>query len=128
MAIARSNVILMGTDESTLQSIANNATQNGSETDILADDTSTGYAHVYLVITSTSTSGSIDLELHPYRVTGQVYPDQPPYRYSYPPTNGTQQIFVGTIQLSRRMRARVKNNATGASASVLVALEVFKMT
>lgn len=127
MTIARSTGALFGTDETTLTSVANNATGNGSEKDILADNTSVGDMWLYAVITSTVTAGTIDIKVNNIRVTGQVYA-KVNFERSIAPTNGTQKIPLGRCPASRYMQCDVKNNATGASATVSVLYELEKLS
>ncbi len=129
MTIARSAVVMLGTNETTGVTIATTATSADSEVDVLGADTVMGYANVYLKFTSTVTAGSVDLELHAHRITAQDYLDATPMKFSYAPTNATQKVFAGIVQVSRYMSVTVKNNATGADlTNVFVALELFKVT
>ncbi len=127
MTIARSTGAFVGTDESTLQAIANNATHTGTEVDVLGDDVSVGELWLYIVITSTVTVGAIDLRVNSRRVTGQAY-QTVTYQRKISPTNGTQKIPLGKYQASRYMTVDVFNNATGASASVFVGYELEKLS
>ena len=115
MSVTRSTGALLGTDESTLTAIANNATSTGSEVDLLGDNTSVGDAWIYLVVTSTVAVGTVDLKLTNRRVSGQAY-SKVAFDRSIVPTNGTQKIPLGRIPVSRYMNCEVRNNATGASA------------
>lgn len=127
MAIAVSTGAFVGTDETTLQSIANNATQTGSEVDLLADNASAGDVEIYAVITSTVTAGTIDITINKRRVTGQAY-TMPSVTRSYAPTNGTQKLYIGTFRATRYMQVSVTNNATGASASVSILYKLTKLS
>lgn len=127
MALARSTGALIGTDETTLQSIANNATQTGSEVDVLGDNASVGDVWLYAVITSTVTAGTIDIRVNSRRVTGQAYA-KTNFEISIAPTNGTQKVPLGKRPASRYMTSDVKNNATGASASVSILYELEKLS
>ncbi len=120
-----SGLNFIGGNESSLASIANNATSNGSEIDVLGGDNATGDIVLYLVLTSTVTTGSIDIAVNFDRVTGQTY-SQPSKQFSIAPTNGTQMIRLGRFKASRYMWVSVTNNATGASASVAVLGELYK--
>lgn len=126
MAIARSTGTFIGTSESSLQSIANNATETGAEVDVLGDDTSLGEIEVFIVITSTVTAGSINVRVNKRRVTGQAY-QKVNFERAITPTNGTQKIPLGRMSASRYMSVDVQNNGTGASASVYVGFELFKV-
>ena len=127
MAITRSTGAFIGTDESTLQSISNNATQTGSEVDVLGDNASVGDVWLYAVITSTVTSGSIDITINNRRVSGQAY-SRPSLSRSITPTNGTQKIPMGKMPCSRYMNATITNTATGASCSVALLYELEKLS
>src|SRR5437588_12483400 len=117
MAIARSTFAFIGTDESTGSTIANNTVSNGSEVDVLgAGDNAGGVLNLYVVFTSTVTAGSVDVRFNPRRVTGQGYTARS-YQWSLPPINGTQKLFLGTVQAPRFASVDVNNNATGASAT-----------
>jgi hypothetical protein len=117
----------VGTDESTLQSISNNATYNGSEVDLLGDNSSAGDVEVYAAITSTVTAGTIDVTLNRRRVSSQSYKQLSVTR-SVAPTNGTQLLYLGCFRATRYWQTDVKNNATGASASVSVLYRLTKMS
>lgn len=125
--IARSTAALFGTDETTGTSIANNATGTGSEKDVLGDDTSVGEMAIFALITSTVTAGSIDIKINPIRVSGQVY-SKIQFERSIAPINGTQKVPLGRIPASRYMNSETKNNATGASATVSILYELFKLS
>lgn len=128
MAIARSTLALLGTDESTGSTVANNATGSGSEVDVLGDNASTGTLDLYLVFTSTVTAGSLDVTYSPRRVTGQAYTARQP-QWSVTPANATKKYFLGTVRATRYAQVAVLNNATGASATnVAVLAELTKVT
>ncbi len=127
MAIVRTNLAFIGTDESTLQTVVNNATQTGAEVDVLGSDSADGDIELYAVITSTVTVGTIDIKVNSRRVTGQAY-SKPNFEISVAPTNGTQKIPLGRRPASRYMNVEAKNNATGASASVSILATLIKLT
>jgi hypothetical protein len=128
MAIARSNVALLGTDETTGDTIANNATDNGSEVDVLGDNTSAGELEVYIVFTSTVAVGTLDITVNKRDHTTQAY-KKLSADFSIAPINGTQKIPLGRFSASRYMQVDVKNNATGANATnVFVGGELFKFS
>lgn len=128
MAIARSTLALLGTDEATGVTITNNSTTNGSEVDILGNDTSAGTLNLYLVFTSTVTAGDVDVRFNSRRVTGQAYTARN-YQWLVPPINGTQKFFLGSVSAPRFASVDVLNNATGASATnVSVLAELFKVS
>lgn len=121
MSIARSTIALLGTDESTGVTIANNATTNGSEVDVLGDDTSSGALNLFLVYTSGASTGSLDVRINPRRVSGQSYAARN-FQWTQTPNGVGDKLFLGTVQASRYMTADVKNNATGASATNVAVL------
>lgn len=117
MSIARSTLALVGTDESTGDTVANNGTDGAAEVDVLGSgDNATGTLDLYLVFTSTVTAGSLDIKYNPRRVTGQAYKARSA-QWSVPPINGTQKFFLGTVKANRYAQVDVLNNATGASAT-----------
>lgn len=121
MAIARTTIALLGTSESSGDTIANNATDAGSEVDVLGNDTSTGTLDLYLVFTSTVTAGSLDVKFNPRRLTTQVYKARAA-QWSVAPINGTQKLYLGTVKATRYVQVDVLNNATGASATNVAVL------
>ena len=138
MAITRSTGALLGTDESTGVSAANNATivttfantsgaNANNDVDVLGDNTSVGDLWLYAVITSTVTAGSLDITINNRRSSGQAYAKTSISR-SLTPTNGTQKIPLGRIPASRYMAVSCLNNATGANATVAVLFELEKLS
>jgi hypothetical protein len=126
MAITRSTGALIGTDETTGDTITNTSTDTGAEVDVLGDNTSIGEVEIYLVFTSTVTAGTLDITINKRRVTGQAYA-KVSAELSVAPINGTQKIPLGRRPASRYMQASIKNNATGASATnVSLLYELFK--
>ena len=73
------------------------------------------------------TAGSIDITLNRRRVSGQVYKQLSVTR-SFAPVNGTQLLFLGTFRATRFWQVDVKNNGTGASASVAVLYRLTKLS
>ncbi len=128
MAIARSALAFLGTDETTGVTITNNSSGSPSEVDVLADNTSTGTLNLYLVFTSTVTAGTLDVRFSPRRVTAATYVARN-YQWQVAPINGTQKFFLGTVQACRFAIVDVLNNATGASATNVAVLgELFKVS
>lgn len=128
MAIARSTIALLGTSESSGDTITNNSTDSGSEVDVLGDNASTGMLSLYLVFTSTVTAGSLDVTFNPIRVTTQAYKARSA-QWSVSPVSGTKKYFLGTVQAPRFASVDVLNNATGASATnVAVLAELIKVS
>lgn len=125
MAITRTTGAFIGTDETSGQAIASSATYTGAETDVMGDNASVGDLWLYAVITSTVTSGSLDITLNNRRVSGQAYA-RPAISRSVPPVNGTQKVPLGKLPASRYMAVVVTNNSTGASATVAVLYELEK--
>lgn len=115
MAVARSTGAFIGTSESSGTTIANNATSTGSEVDLLGDNTSVGWVHVYMVYDSTSSTGTIDVRLNRRRLTTQAYAN-PVFDLSWTPANATgNKVYLGYFQVSRFVACDVKNNGLGAS-------------
>lgn len=139
MAITRSTGALLGTDESTGVSCANNATvqttlantpnnaNSNNDVDVLGDNTSVGDLWLYAVITSTVTAGTLDITINNRRASGQAYARTGISR-SVTPTNGTQKIPLGRVPASRYMAVSCLNNATGASATVAILFELEKLS
>ncbi len=127
MAIARSTLAFLGTDETTGASISNGATSSGSEVDVLGDNTSSGELEVFLCFTSTTTAGTCEVTINKRRVTGAAYKavtGQPDYVAI--PTNGTQKIPLDRIPASRYMQVDVKNNGGAGFTNVAVLGELTK--
>lgn len=128
MAIARSTIALLGTSETVGDTIANNATDNGAEVDVLGDATSVGELELFLAFTSTVTAGTLDVTVNKRRLTAQGYKKLAP-DFSIAPINGTQLIPLGRISAERFIQVDVKNNATGANATnVAVLATLFKLS
>lgn len=134
MALARSAGVFIGTDETTGVTVSNNTTTSPSETDMLGDDTSTGYLFLYVKFTSTVTGGTLDLKISGSRVSGQAYTDAAPVIWSIPPISGTQKVDIarlmgGPLWIGRRVTVSITNSATGASATnVTVGYELVKVS
>ncbi|MDE2095651.1 MAG: hypothetical protein KGL39_00210 [Patescibacteria group bacterium] len=131
MAIARSRGALIGTDETTGVTLANNGTaytNAGSVTtdiDMLGDDKSIGDVWLYVVFTSTVTAGTLDLTISSHRNTALGYVKTNP-DVQIAPINGTQKIPLGKRPCERYLAVKALNNATGANItnlSVLYTLE-----
>ena len=126
MGVTTSQLVLLGTNETTGITIANNATSTSSETDCLASSTAEGWAFIYQKFTSTVAVGSMDTKLYPSRVTGQAYSATAPIISSTTPINGTQNVYPFYQQIDRYNTGAVTNNATGANiTNVLLAINVF---
>lgn len=134
MPISTATYLLIGTgsadETATGASVANNATQTGSVVDLLGDDTSTGDVELYLILTSTVTAGSVQLRFNPHRRSNSGTEEyvKVNYEISVAPTNGTQKIPLGTRRCPRFMSCDVLNNATGASATVVILAKVTKLS
>lgn len=127
MTIARTAVVLVGTNESTGASTANNASSTSSETDLWSDDLSEGWVWLYQKFTSTVTAGSIDSKLTKSRVAANGYTANAPVVSSNAPINGTQNIDPAQVSVDRLATLTMTNNATGATATnVLGALNSTK--
>jgi hypothetical protein len=128
MTIAWSNNhAFFGTDEATGAAVANNATGNGAEVDILGDTSSLGEIEFYAMITSTVAVGTIDITINKRRSTGQAY-KKLAADFSIAPKNGTQLIPLGRFVAERYMQVDVFNNGTGASATVTILGNLFKVS
>ncbi len=126
MALARTTGALVGTDESTLQSITAGATFAGSEVDVLGDNASLGEAWFYVVVTDAAIS-SIDVTINQRRVTGQNY-QKLSSDVNVPTINGTQKVPLGKMPVSRFMQAQVKNNDGSNAVTVLIGYELEKVS
>jgi hypothetical protein len=127
MPIVRSRIALLGTDESAGTAIASAATATGTEQDLLGDDASVGEMWLYALIISTVAVGTIDIKFNTRRVTGQAY-SKVNFDRSIAPINGTQRIPLGKVPIDRYGNVEVKNNATGASATVSILGTVEKLS
>lgn len=132
MAISTATYILIGSgsaDETvTKASIANNANSTPAVVDLLGDDTSTGDAELYLLLTSTVTAGTFDFKFNNARRSNggtQEYA-KASYELSVAPTNGTQMIPLGRRPIGRFLSVDCKNNATGATGTVGLLAKVTK--
>ena len=132
MAVARSSVVMLGTDDTTGVTIATTATSADTEVDVLGNNTSLGYGNVFVKYTGTAAAGTLDVEVHHHRITAQDYKDQIPVelKRTFVPINGTEKLLVfRMIPLSRFMSVTVKNNAIGASVTnVFVGIELFAVS
>jgi hypothetical protein len=128
MSVARSTGALVGTDESTLQSVGISGTFTGSEVDLFGNNTTLGEAFFYVVITSSTglTNASIDLKLNSIRVSGQVY-SQESYTVNLGIINGTKKVPLGLRPVSRFMNAEVRNNDSTTAVTVAVLYELYEL-
>jgi hypothetical protein len=143
MGVARLDVALLGSDESNLVTVANNATvwtgnsgtpntgnttnASGAERDMLGDNTSDGDMELYAVVTGSGTSGSVDIKINSRRVSGEAY-SKVNFEIGIVPINGTQKIPLGRRPVSRYMNAEVKNSSTGGNVSVGIFAKVIKFS
>jgi hypothetical protein len=128
MAIARSMLAFLGTDESNGVTITSGTPYNGAEVDVLGSDAAFGKLNVYLVFTSTVIAGSLDVTLSPRRASGQNYKARAA-QWTVTPVNGQAKYFLGTVEAGRFMQGDVFNNGTGADATNVALLgELFKVT
>jgi len=126
MAIAASDKVLIGTDETTGSTIANNATSTSSVTDLLADDASSGEAWLFVKFTGGGTTGTLDIYIDPERTSSTSY-NAPATAVSIPPISGTQTLPYGPYPVPRYGQVRATNNGTGGNlTNVFVCLKVFK--
>lgn len=126
MGVTTSQSVLLGTNETTGVTIANNTTTTSSETDCLASSTAEGWCFIYQKFTSTVAVGSMDTKLYPSRVASAPYLATAPIISSTVPINGTQSVYPFYQQIDRLNTGAVTNNATGANlTNVLLAINVF---
>jgi hypothetical protein len=130
MPVARSNIVFMGTDDTTGVTITNTSTTNGSELDVLGDNTSAGEIELFIKFTSTVTAGNIRVRVRKRRTTSEAYTTVADgWTRNFPPVNATARYSLGRFPASRYMTVDVFNDATGASATnVFVSGELFKYT
>lgn len=120
MSVVLTSGFFFGTSVSSGVTIANNATQTGSEVDLFGGNTSEGWLHLFLYYTATVAVGSLDISLFYGQVTGSEAEDQSTLVGSIVPINGSQKIWLQAFQAARFMIGQVKNNALGASATNVV--------
>lgn len=140
MAIARSIVALLGTNETTGVSINDNTTSAGSEVDVLGNDTSLGLANVYLCATqgvTTGFNGTITVRVNPRRDTGLAYislgqggPFKSAQAYQWTVPAKTGKFFLGKITgISRYVTAdAILSNNGVAMTNVAILIEIFNMS
>ncbi len=129
--------MLLGTSESSGITIANNANGTSSILDLYTlggagNATATvAEGHLYLVATSTVTTGTIDVSLQPSNASaGAVYSDDVTLIASLTPKNGTLHAPLTSpfsrVQVPRFVTANILNNATGQNlTNVYLAIELF---
>lgn len=128
MAVSRTVGALVGTDESTLQTIAANTVHTGSEVDVLGADDCIGEAFLYLVIDGSSGSTvSLDIKINSRRVTGEDYV-QDQFTINVAFSNVLKKVPLGLRRVSRYMNAIIDNNDTSNSVDVFLGYELFKIT
>jgi hypothetical protein len=114
MPITRSTGVLVGTDDTTGETVAAKATLNGSEIDVLGDNTSYGVINLFLSFTvpaSRYITGKIKVSVEDGRISGQLYTD-PDKQWSFRlhEAQGTRcYVSVGRIHVSRFMKAIIQN-------------------
>lgn len=126
MAVTRSTGALVGTNETTLQSVSASSTFNGTEVDMLGDNASLGEAWVYVVVADVAVS-SITVTINTRRVTGQAY-KKLAADVSLPTINGTQMIPLGKMPISRFLQVDVHNNDASNTVTVFVGYELEKVS
>lgn len=127
MTVARSSGFLIGTSTTAGDTIANNATDTGTEVDVLGNDTSEGWAHFFLYYTGTVAAGTIDVSIFYSQVTGKTAQDQSALIAQVVPINGSQKIYLGMFPVSRYMIGQIKNNAITASlTNAVLGYELYK--
>lgn len=126
MAIARTAGALVGTNESSLQTVSASATFSGTEVDVLGDNSSLGEAWFYIVVTDIAVS-SIDVTINQRRLTGQAY-KKLASDVNIPTINGTQMVPLGKMPVERFLQADVKNNDGSNSVQVAVLYTLEKVS
>lgn len=124
MTIARTRTARIGTDETTGVTIATTASSETTEIDWPGGDLAMTEIALWLKFTSTVTVGSVDIAIRTRQNTGgAAFGDKNPLTLSYPPINGTQNIYVGRFWVPRYGTIRVLNNATGANITNVLVVE-----
>ena len=126
MAIARTTGALVGTSESSLQTVGAGATFNGNEVDVLGDNASLGEAWFYIVVTDVAVS-SINVTINQRRVSGENY-QKLAADVNIPTINGTQMVPLGKMPVSRFLQAQVVNNDGTNSVTVFIGYELEKVS
>jgi hypothetical protein len=127
MSVSRTTGVFFGTSETVGVTIANGATQTGSEQDMFGNNTSEGWIFVYLYYTGAGTTGTLDVSLFYGRTTGNEAEDQSPLIASITPANSSQKILLGQFPASRFMIGQVKNNGTcGNVTNVTLGYELYQ--
>jgi hypothetical protein len=127
MAVTRSVGALIGTDESTLQTIAANTVHTGSEVDVLGSDDCIGEAFLYLVIDGASVATvSLDIKINSRRVTGEAY-EQDQFTINVLFNNTVKMVPLGLRRMSRFMSAIIDNNDPSNPVDVFLGYELFKI-
>lgn len=121
MAIAITDVVALGTDESTGITIANNATSTSSELDVGGGANTLLEIEPMLKFTSTVTAGLVIVTIQPRRVTGGGdFGDASPLVFSVAPINGTRRVWLGRFSAAwRYCTVACLNSATGANVTNL---------
>ena len=131
MAIARSTGAFIGTNTSTGDTIANNATDGGNgNVDLLGDNASTGEVEIYVCFTGAGSTGTLDITIIPgWEATSGTPPAiefaRLAKQYQISATSGTQKFYLCRLPASRFMAVQALNNGTGGNltnVSVLYAL------
>ena len=138
MTIGRSLVYLIGTGPaqsaawslSSGDTISNNATDSGAETDVLGDNASIGEGRLYCTFTgTTSSSGTLDYRLNGTPHSGAFKKTGFQRSLTMSGSSTPQVIDLGTVPVSRYMSVDAKNNGTGGSlSSVAFFLELGKLS
>ncbi len=110
---ARTTNVLLGTDETTGATIANNATSSSSELDAGNNSKIVGYP--FAKWTSTVTAGSVDVSFPLSSVAGQSYTNGVSLNLSVAPINGTLKEPGISFAFDRFVTGSMLNNATGAN-------------
>ena len=129
MSVARVVKYLVGTSWTSGVTITNNSSTTGSEVDMFGNDTTDGHMRLWLVYTSGTAAGNLNVQLFPGPITGDEASSQAINIASPAVAATTQQIFLGDFPISRFMKGYVANASVGASVTnVSLVAEVFQQS
>lgn len=130
MTIARSAGVFLGTDETTLLSVAAGVTTVGAEVDVLASDAAAGEIELFAVVTFGAVAGvaGVNLKVNKRRVTGQVYTLQNFVQSIAAVASTPVKVPLGRMSASRYMNVVVQNTDATNAVSVTVGYELTKFT
>lgn len=126
MAVNRLSGALIGTNDTTLQSIAASTTFSGSIVDILGDDLSAGEIRLFAVVTALAVSTvEFFVENQPSAATDyqRSFSD-----FTLDTINGTVRRELGLMTVNRYTRIKVKNNDAVNAVSAYVGYVATKVS